>query len=425
MPLYYGLLPVAPPRSRKIALLGDSRCARAYQLGGTSYSLDWENFAMWGQQEAGGWRCWVDADGAFGYSGERTDQILARADTWMPWARATGGTFIFMMGRNDNQGAAITREATVANLFTMRDMLLSAGCRVIMTTDTPQGDSTFTAATLANPERHMWMREEILKRAGEAPGRFFVVDTWEGITDEAATNGNAIAGNLVDGTHNSVTGARRLGLRLVPTIQAIYPDPVSILPVNSETYDATLNPSAPLNSNPMLTGTTGTLAGGTTGQVATGWTLTAGVGATVAGSKVTDADGTTWQRITISGTASGTGTAASFTNPNVSSGFYTLSDRFYVACEWRVPSGSVTNIGMIAPAARGQIDGANVNAYAGRIGTSVMPDVAYARRTAVTPVTQVANSTQTAVSARFDINAFTSGTVGAIVDVRAIALRKV
>lgn len=411
-------------RSNKVAVLGDSRGGRAFSLGGTAYSVTNENFLMWAQQDGGGFRFYVDADGAFGVSGERTTDILARSAEWMAWAQNEGGTVVIVAGRNDNQAGVIPKEETLANLFLMRDMLLAVGCRVVMTTDTPQGDDVFPASTLANPERHIWMRDRILARAMEAPGRFFVVDTWSGLANPAATNGNAISGNLVDGTHNSVLGARKIGALCRPALEAIYPYSIPVLPVSSATYDVDLNPAAPLNVNPMLIGTGGTLAGGATGFVANGWTLTAGVGCAVAGSKVTDADGAEWQRIAVSGTASGQGTAASFTTPPVSAAFHTPADRFYLACELRVSSGSTINIGQIAPAVRAQIDGINVNTQVGRRVTTALPNEAYARRIAVTPRTPVANATQTGVSARLDIDAFTNGTVGVTVDVRAVALRK-
>lgn len=417
-------------RSRKVAVLGDSRAQRCYNTSVSANAVSSENFAWWAQVEApgGGWRWDTDTDANFGVSGERTNDILARADTWMTYAQQTGATFIIVSGRNDNQVQLISREQTVANLFLMRDMLLNEGCRVIMTTDAPQGTASAPGNVLAGDGglRHQWMREQILARAGEAAGRFFVVDTWTNST-VVGGDGSGIQGLdpfLIDGTHWGVTGARNVGRLMVPALNAIFPEPVDILPVNNATFNAATMPTSPRNLNPMLTGTTGTVSAPATGVAPANWQLQrAGTDTTVAGSQVVDPDGTPWYRITVGGTATagGQGALLRMLNPQIT---YEPEGRYRACCEWRVPTGSnLTNCRSVSLEIRPTIGGSAILNETVRATGEAMPDVAYGRRTVLTPTTPVGSITN--MELRFNVTSAVAGAVNCVVDVRAIALRRV
>lgn len=412
---------VAAPANRRVIKIGDSRVQRGdtvapHATGQKTYATD---PLLWGMWLAGGRRCYSTPDLNFGVSGETTAQVLARAGDWLAPDAATALIFV---GTNDSQGNSPLIADTLANIAIMRDLLLARGKRVIIVADTPRGDTTFTAARVANLNRHILLRNTLLGWSDFAPGRLYIADPWQFMASSAATLGDAIVGKLHDGVHLSPWGARDVGRPLAPILQHIF-SPVDILPAtNSDVFNATTNPTGCLNANPMMDGTGGTAGAGTTGSIATSWTIAASAGMTIVASKVTGSDGKVWQQIAWSGTPSGNTIGLMSLNiaANVS-----LGDTLEAVGEWELDAGA-TNLGGIGVGIRSVINSVAVlNQEGVREGgvfgpEAVGPVVSMCPRQVLSPVS-VSGTTL-----RLDIEPWSVGVASAgTLRVRALAARKV
>lgn len=281
-----------PQLLNSVAWIGDSITAMGLPLGvlnnpyrTTRGYMTWA--AIWLRQRL------VDL-GNFGVSGERSDQIAAR----FPSVLNTGAAIIGLLcGTNDiKQSYSLT--SIQANITTMLNQAQAARRLVVIGTVPPStGYGTVENTTLLN--LNDWIRRLPVTRGG-----VIVVDFYRVLVDSAGAFPAAL--QIGDGTHPSSAGAARMGKlwadTVGPFIQPIDRLETSVWNTASQLAIARAN----LTGNPLLTGTTGTLAGGATGSVASSWALRSqgGSGTIVAAaSKVarTDFYPGEWQQIALTG----------------------------------------------------------------------------------------------------------------------------
>jgi len=198
-----------------------------------------------------------------------------------------------------NTGSS-TVEQLVADILTLWDTFRAAGRRVFAAEILPRASSpSYNSTSLAN----CYAANALLKTAAASRGIPFL--EWAHVValgpndfgDPALLGG--VSGS--DGVHPNTRGAQRLGAAWAAWF-APYVGPAWEPPASGD--------AAWLTTNPYMSGDVS--------GIATGWTTTNPVGGTITRSKVTDPDGTVWQRLAWSqpgtynfGTfrqASGTGT---------------------------------------------------------------------------------------------------------------------
>jgi lysophospholipase L1-like esterase len=274
-----------PPNSR-IIYFGDSQTEFAY--GGNGNVVQYQNY---------GYVSWVNAlapgmqtpkGGVLGIGGQTTTQMLSRLNTISTF----DAKFICVLAGTNDPLYGIGPETTKANLRKIYDAGIANGMKVIAICILPRfSPNTYNATTEANRINiNNWIKTQADVVAVDA---------------EAELNG---AENFEDGLHNSPLGAYKLGNKVATAINKLV---FACTPGSQLAADL----SRSSNSNPLLTGSAGKL-NTATGTVATNWELNAGFagGATVSGSKETDADGRERQVINISGSYSTSTRRVTFNN---------------------------------------------------------------------------------------------------------------
>jgi hypothetical protein len=186
--------------------------------------------------------------------------------------------------------------------------------------------------------QHLRVRQAILDLQG-TPG-IIVADPWPYMADPAG-NGGPLPGILFDvpALHPAPLGHYYIGRAIADVVNTIMPAP-SLLPVvNGGFFNATFGVNCMLNTNPLLTGTAGTVSGaGVTGSVADGWTATATANLTVAASKVMK-NGVEWQQFIVSGTAADANQQLTLTQA-IPVGNVTTGDKLETVCQIDVDAGT-------------------------------------------------------------------------------------
>lgn len=247
----------------------------------------------------------------FGVAGQRTWEILARADAAIAGMKAAGAVgVVILCGTNDRGATGITHLDTIANLAALRDKFLSAGIAVVIIAEEPRGDTTFTANRLATAQlkEHMMVRKAIL---GMHNGKtVFAVDAWSKIADLSSANGDALLGYTYDGLHQNGVMAHKVAKVLWDGQLSKITADFSWAPAGlADEYSAT-NVGGAINFNPSMTGTGGTLGTSMTGQLASSYTGgNVPANATIAASKTTGADGEAVQQFVIGSTGAIASTA--------------------------------------------------------------------------------------------------------------------
>jgi lysophospholipase L1-like esterase len=243
------------PLRRNVAIYGDSRTANCSS--GTLPNKFTENYgyASWLGQYSGG-RVLFDPAFNFGVGGDTTAQWAARVST----VTASAADVVICLISTNDRTSDFTLAQTQQNIEHVIFKLKEAGKIVIFVAETPRGGAG--ALTAPRQAVHDQVRAWIKSYLPSLGVR--VVDLYDKMLDTAKTT--------VDGLHPSPYGARIMGEAIALEIQDLFNTPV-ILPKYSSQYVAATNPFGQLNTNALLTGTTGTKAvsANTTGNVATGY----------------------------------------------------------------------------------------------------------------------------------------------------------
>lgn len=287
------------------AVEGDSRMA----YGRWGQSSSWRGLTQWVQIMS---NQRLQFPGALNtaVSGNNTTQILARMPASILAAKAAGASCMWMrLGINDRI-AGFTFATTMANVQAIIALCQAAGLIVFIFVDTSCAAVGFTTNQLSATQSAIQQRTRFAYRQLQnSQAGVEIFDISAAYDDPLSTLNYNLATMVADGTHDQISGSMAAALVAMPTVNRRWPSvPFSPFTSNSQQFDATNNPNGCLTANPMVDGTTGVInasAPNATGQVATGWNFganTAGGVLTAALSKVTKADGTTWQQAAISGT---------------------------------------------------------------------------------------------------------------------------
>lgn len=227
----------------------------------------------------------------YAVSGTRSDEAL---NSQLPQVLAMNprpGYCAVMSGTNDiNQGYTDTQ--VIASLTSIISQLLTANIRPIVGTITPR--TGFAGAQITYHHKvNAWLRANVAKLGG------ILVD-WNPIL--ANSDGTPATNVLQDGLHPTPYGAALMGKVFYDAVKNAIPEAPKLPGSNAE------SPNPVLNTNPLMTGTTGTVASGGTGSAATSFKVAGAGGAayTAALSKVARTDGVPgdWQQAVISGATS-------------------------------------------------------------------------------------------------------------------------
>jgi len=287
----------------EVAVYGDSRLAGG-NSGITSYGSSLENAVSpvgWITTKTKG-KVVFPADLNFAVGGDTTTLMLARLSAV---AACRAKIVLILASINDRGGAAMTADQTIANFRTMLSGLSNK--TVWLIAELPRGDSTYTSNRITTPqlEYHGKVREWMRDVAPKLYSNVVTFDCYDTFAQWDSVTGDAILGYHHDGLHPSTRGAEVISTPIANYINATFPD-VSFLPTsNSNGYSATNNINGWLNSNPMMSGTSGSIGSGGSGTLATNWTFarnSAAAAGTIAAvlSKVSTSNGE-WEQLVITG----------------------------------------------------------------------------------------------------------------------------
>lgn len=204
---------------------------------------------------------------------------------------------IVLAGVNDEGADGLTLAQTKANYITMAEESLAAGKRLIVLNELPA--ETIYGTRLDN---HYALHEWLNSPNGFTKNytHIVVVDSFGAV---AGATKNSFAPQMhLDQLHLNAIGNYEVGIAVGREIAQIVSDNYRFKLYNEQT-------TGNISVNPTLSGTGGTAtASGTSGVVADGWkTQTQSVaGLSFVFSKETDANGITWQVVTVSGSPTDT-----------------------------------------------------------------------------------------------------------------------
>lgn len=309
------------PLDRHIAIFGDSRTANCH--GTVTFGENVENYGY------AGWMA-LYADSRVrttksrngGVGGDTSSQWLARVNTIIGYGAKV---VINLIGTND-RGGGLTLDVSKTNIEAGIRAQLEAGIIPIIVAETPRGGAN--ALTGAQLTAHLALRDWIKSYFPTIGVR--VADPWPDLISSVpaeATAGLPKAGLFHDGLHPSPDGARIIGRHIAAQLLDLFPARL-LLPTYVSAYEATNNKYGQLTSNPLITGTAGTLTGSanSTGQLADGWSCTGSswTGGSVVLSKEANPSGGEYQVMTLGGTPTSTGAIVVFSQAislaNVASG---------------------------------------------------------------------------------------------------------
>lgn len=280
----------APVKNRIIGMLGDSRSNNAGK-GGISENIGPLHWACMVSRQ----RLTFHSAYNFSTGGYTTkDIIVNHLDAA---CACPAGSMYVLAGTNDR--VSMTPLETIANLSIIIDRLVAAGKDVYIESELPRGDTTYTSYRLsaAQLDAHMQVHRWVMSLAGKQ--RVYPIDSWPVTEVSGSATGDAIPGATIDGLHPNTMGAYLIGSKgIAAQIVAKYPVAPSVLPV-------AVGDTVPwINTNPLLTGTGGTVSGaGGSGSLATSYKTS--VGSTVGGiTRVYNKTVEGYQQVVIGGTAS-------------------------------------------------------------------------------------------------------------------------
>ncbi len=403
-------------RLPKIATFGDSRT----DFNSTGASIFSHGY-IYHLQYLTGNRFYFDDSLNFGVNGDTTALMVARLATVVA---APADIVIVLGGTNDrNSGSTITAAQTIANLTTIRDTLLAAKKTVIFIAEMPRGDAAFPALRLTGSQLayHLRVREWLL--AQRAAKGCFVADPWPSMVDYSSATADAKTNMHRDGIHEGPLGALRMAQALAPIITTILPPAPSRLAAGAADFFSADNPDGNLLGNGALTGVGGTKSGTVTGDVADGWTVSAPAGVTIAASIVTDADGTRWQQMAISGATTGGVVAAYFQRAISTPADVAAGDVIEAVNRFQIDAGA-TGYRSEFSNLRAVVGGANIDASSGAVATDSI-GIAEARSGIQQNPRLTLSAAPTSVTLRMSVQFIAATTIAMTIRFALPAIRKV
>lgn len=296
------------PLRRKVAVYGDSRTANSSNATPPNIITENYGYASWlGQFTSGA----VNFDPAnnFGVGGDTSAQWAARVAT----VTASATDVVICLISTNDRTADFTLAQTQQNIEAVVTRLRQAKKIPVFIAETPRGfANALTAPRLAiHLQVRDWMKSYLPKIGVR------VVDIWPSMINpskDLAALGYPIEELFIDGLHPSPKGARLMAQTIAREIADLIYVPIP-LPRFESYWNVTTNRYGQLNTNPLMTGTTGTLSvsANATGLLATGWTAagSAWTGAAVKASKLIE-NGKDVQMLEFSGTPTSTGSLFTF-----------------------------------------------------------------------------------------------------------------
>ena len=218
----------------------------------------------------------------FGVAGDTTVNVMARLDAAIAALKARAAQVCALeIGTND-VNSAVAYEVTTGNIRTIAFRLLAAGITPILIPILPRSFGQTTAKSQQTQRINTFIRQ----LARTVPGIILSDPTLHWI-DQTNANGYPIGASTAtplaytyDGLHPSVRGAFFIGLEIANSLASRL-DSVGMQSWSqTDTYDATLNPTGTVLNNPFLVGTAGTVGTGATGVVADSYTIQRAAGTT-------------------------------------------------------------------------------------------------------------------------------------------------
>ena len=363
------------PANRKVAVVGDSRCANAITM---SVPPNIHRGTM-------GWQHWlgilskqrvdIDPTMQFATAGYTTEQVKPYV---MQAANTPASTVIVFVGTNDRPagftatGAAVND--TLTNLAWIRDYLLGFGKIVVFVSETPRGSASFTGNRLSGTQLayHLRTHKWIMDQDRQYPD-VYAVDFWPSLALIGSASGDAIDGVMSDALHQSPEGAFRMADTIRPLIEYLYPLPSVISCSNADVFSAD-NPLGNFYTNPTMSGTAGTKVGTATGTVANNIQAGGTAGTVNTCDIFTDPnDGKPWQRMTVSGTATVAGSINAY--QALTPANFVAGGQYQASCEMAVDT-VLTNIPALKLCLQMNVNGtygAVNDGYKSAVATDMMP----------------------------------------------------
>lgn len=280
------------PFKPAIMFIGDSITNNGFNS--VSNGTNNNGHAFWTKVFSGG-RVRTPRSLNFGVGGDTTTLVLDRIAAIKA---ASADVAVLLIGTND-AGGSIPLEISKSNYRRIVQEVQESGKLVVCVTVLPRSSGTDPVHRHVVAMRQ-WILEEMPKLG------CIVADPWGDLVDYTRGISGCKKDHFVDDLHPNARGAFYVGKAIWGAIKGLYPrDPsYSRTPI---VFNASTNPYGTINTNPLLTGTGGTVGGtcnATVGSVvADGWT-TAGTnfsGTTTTFSKVVE-DGVEKQVIQFGGT---------------------------------------------------------------------------------------------------------------------------
>lgn len=292
------------PLRRNIAIYGDSRTANCSSGALPNKMTENYGYASWlGQYSEG--RIMFDPAFNFGVGGNTSAQWAARVAT----VTASAADVVVCLISTNDRTADFTLAQTQQNIEYVVTKLKEAGKIVVFIAESPRGGANALSAPrqVIHDQVRAWIKSYLPKLGVR------VVDVYDKLLDTAAVT--------VDGLHWNPVGARIVGEAIAREVKDLFTSPAA-LPRSVSPFVAATNPFGQLNTNALLTGTTGTKSGSanTVGDVATGYNVS----------------GSSWTGMSVvaSKEASSTGEKQVFKfsgTPTISGALYTFEQTIVIA----------------------------------------------------------------------------------------------
>jgi len=284
-----------------VVVLGDSRGAQIH-ADSTYLNRTAFNHFNWGNALSGNRAVIVKN---LGYSGDRTDQVLAR----LPAAIATNAGVLYIhCGVNDiaqqYPTAATSGFTAFTNIKKMIDAAVANGMIPLVVVD--PGAENFTPAMIVQ----LIELNQRLREYAEICPRMVLFDLPAAVYNVATSTTTAIKLiGYLDGVHQNNLGAYIAGKAFALILQAIMPPrPHGIRAL----YESSVNSLVNLLQNPMFTNMTGGILGtGVTGQVPGFWNASKPATGALAVSIADPADGSPGKEVVMAATFGAAGEEAS------------------------------------------------------------------------------------------------------------------
>jgi lysophospholipase L1-like esterase len=360
-----------------VALVGHSMLDQAIQVGAISprsVSLHWRGVPAWISVLSYGQFSFPESC-KFAVSGANVKDIYATAvttnnnttltgtGTQLSYCLACKASIVYVhIGHNDivnnfSFGRIVNGIGDDnLGLTYIVNQLVSSGKVVILSSELPSGNSSFTSTryTSAQLAIALQFRDWVVNKAQTIwPGMVYGIDYWPVMANRAGSSlGDNYATITYDGIHPTALGGYAMAKKALPVFQSLgAPIEFAAIHQPGDLYDATNNPRGNLIPNgdmlgsAALSGTTGgvTLAGvrPTSWSVGSNSALQAGSGITVTGSQVTGTVTGDWYQVVATGTTSSNAIPAFYVqNLNASLSNMNVGDYLQAFGEFEINSGS-------------------------------------------------------------------------------------